>query len=89
MNDLDFDCQPFRCFPASWEPEIRSLLTNIAETLTPAQQAAFRLTDIKEKHGRLRLYWTFDSDCPPLEDGVEDRIESLIDAAEERLARLP
>lgn len=88
MADIDYDQMPFRCFPSSWEPEIRGLLVGIAGLLTPAQRAAFRLTDVKEKHGELRVYWGFNDGCEPLDAATDDAIEALIDAASRKVETL-
>jgi len=81
MADINYDQMPFRCFPASWEPEIRCLLVSIAAQLTPAQRAAFRLDDVKEKRGELCIYWGFNDGCEPLDAATDDAIEALVDAA--------
>jgi len=81
MSDLDYAKMPFRCFPDAWAPVIRQLLSDIAATLTPAQQAAFRLTDAKESRGYLCVYWMLDEECEPLDAEADDAIEALIAAA--------
>lgn len=86
--DLNFDQMPFRCFPRDWDPEIRLLLATITELLTPAQQVAFMLTDVKEKHGELHVYWILDGNCEPLDPEVEAAIEALIEAASRNVAAL-
>lgn len=86
MADINYDQMPFRCFPASWEPEIRGLLVSIADRLTPAQRAAFRLTDVKEKHGELRVYWGFNDGCEPLDPDIDAEIEALIETTSRNVA---
>lgn len=81
MSDLDYAKMPFRCFPEDWEPAIRQLLADIATVLTPAQRAAFRLTDVKESRGDLCVYWMLDEACEPLDAESDDAIEALIAAA--------
>lgn len=66
------------CGPIHWNSRIDMLLSSIWELLTPAQRAAFRVTDIKEKWGELRLDWYVEAEVGPI---VLERIDTLISLA--------
>ena len=57
----NFVAQPFRgwahCIGPEWFDIIRTMAVKLESELTEAEQLSFCLSDIKEKHGQLRIYW--------------------------------
>jgi hypothetical protein len=60
--------------PPGWFDLVDQLLADIEATLPPSKVTSLVVTQIKEKWGGLRIYFTVDGDC-------HDMIEDLIEAA--------
>lgn len=60
--------------PPGWFDLVDQLFTEIETALTPSKAASLLVTQIKEKWGGLRVYFTVDGDC-------HDLVEDLIEAA--------
>lgn len=59
-----------------WFPLIEDTLEAIDASLLPEERAGFRITDIKEKYGTLRVYT----------DNAPNAVEAIIEVAERRSA---
>jgi len=83
-------------YPLGWHPRVMQLLDDITVALPPEHLARFRIFQIKEKFGGLRLYFEVrsahssdgdgDGDSAPSEDDVPfpaQIVRDLIDAANE------
>ncbi len=77
-----FQNVPPICAPADWIPRIDQLLSDIWHLLAPDQRSSFQITDIKEKWGVLRLYWSLQADVT---DELSNQIDALIDQASDEL----
>lgn len=60
--------------PQGWFDLVDQLFTDIETALSPSKAASLLVTQIKEKWGGLRVYFTVDGDC-------HDLVEDLVEAA--------
>ena len=75
------------CVPASWKKVIRHLSAQIDEVLKRQPKSSIEISDVKEKYGQLRFYYSLVGPAAGYYE-LEQQMDGFIDQAENHIRTL-